>query len=342
MRSEFRAALCLLFMLTVPSVVGSSTDSGEVPVTVDNFIRAATDFELGKYESLAGGVNRFLHFREPTPIAQQSTIRMNRDTLYSAAVVDISEGATVTMPDAGDRYMTLMIVNQDHFIDDVFTGGGSYTLDQSKYGTPYVLVWARFLVDAADAEDVAVVNELQDRMTIETGSSTPFVMPSYDEDQYRAMIAAILNLGPFIPDSSGMFGSKEGVDPVRHLIGTAGGWGGLPEREAYYVNVDPNLPVAEYVIDVPADVPVNAFWSISLYNAQGFFEPNDRQAYSINSVSGARNDDGSMTVHLGGCEDGRINCLPIMEGWNYTVRLYQPGPEILDGSWVFPAAQPLK
>ena len=48
-----------------------------------------------------------------------------------------------------------------------------------------------------------------------------------------------------------------------------------------------------------------------------------------------------MTVHLGGCEDGRMNCLPIMEGWNYTVRLYQPAPEILDGSWVFPGATPI-
>jgi len=224
----------------------------------------------------------------------------------------------------------------------VFTGGGSYTLDQSKYDTPYVLVWARLLVDAADAEDVAVVNGLQDQMVIEAGSARPFVMSSYDEDQYQAMIAAILNLGPFVPDSSRMFGSKEEVDPVRHLVGTAGGWGGLPGREAYYLNVDPNLPVAEYVIEVPAEVPVGAFWSISLYNAQGFFEPNDQQAYSINSVSGARNDDGSMTVHLGGCQDGRGNCLPIMEGWNYTVRLYQPGPEVLDGSWVFPAAQSMK
>ena len=341
-----KAKLCTTFFVLCltpfSGLADSSTDSGEIPINVNNFIRAASDFELGKYESLAGGVNRFLHFREPTPIAQQSTIRMNRDTLYSAAVVDISKGATVTLPDAGDRYMTLMIVNQDHLINAVFTGGGSYALDQSKYDTPFVLVWARFLVDAADTEDVAAVNKLQDQIVVEAGSATPFVMPSYDEGQYRAMIAAILNLGPFIPDSSCMFGSKEEVDPVRHLIGTAGGWGGLPEREAYYVNVDPNLPVAEYVINVPASVPVGAFWSISLYNAQGFFEPNDQQAYSINSVNGARNDDGSMTVHLGGCQDGRVNCLPIMEGWNYTVRLYQPGPEILDGSWVFPAAQPVK
>ena len=145
MRCEFRTALCLLYMLTVPGVADSSADSGEIPVTVDNFVRAASDFELGKYESLAGGVNRFLHFREPTPIAQQSTIRMNRDTLYSAAVVDITEGATVTLPDAGDRYMTLMVVNQDHFINDVFSGGGSYRLDQSKYETPIRVFAATFL-----------------------------------------------------------------------------------------------------------------------------------------------------------------------------------------------------
>jgi len=63
--------------------------------------------------------------------------------------------------------------------------------------------------------------------------------------------------------------------------------------------------------------------------------------YNINSVLGERNDDGSMTVHLGGCEDGRVNCLPILEGWNYTVRLYRPGPEILDGSWSFPEAKSL-
>ena len=90
MRSEFRALLFSLCLFPVSILAGSSTDSGEIPITVDNFIRAASDFEFGKYESLAGGVNRFLHFREPTPIARQSTIRMNRDTLYSAAVSSCS------------------------------------------------------------------------------------------------------------------------------------------------------------------------------------------------------------------------------------------------------------
>jgi len=102
------------------------------------------------------------------------------------------------------------------------------------------------------------------------------------------------------------------------------------------------LPIGEYKFEVPAEVPVDAFWSISLYNAQGFFEPNAHDAYNINSVNGVRNDDASMTVHLGGCDDGRVNCLPIMDGWVYTVRLYRPRPEVLDGSWTFPTATPFQ
>lgn len=313
-------------------------DSREIPVTIDNFIRVATDIELGKYVSLAGGVNRFFHFRTPTPVDKQPTIRMNRDTLYSAAVVDISAGATLTLPDVGDRYMSAMVVNQDHYINQVVHGGGTYTLDMTKFDTPYVVVFLRVLVNAADETDVAAVNAIQDQMVINAASSKPFIVPDYDEDGFKAMVAAILGLGSFTPDSSHMFGAKEDVDPLRHFIGTAGGWGGLPEDEAYYVNVDPGLPIGKYKIEVPADVPVDAFWSISLYNAKGFFEPNDRNAYNINSVTGARDKDGSMTVHLGGCDDGQINCLPIMEGWNYTVRLYRPQQQILDGIWTFPKA----
>jgi hypothetical protein len=50
--------------------------------------------------------------------------------------------------------------------------------------------------------------------------------------------------------------------------------------------------------------------------------------------------DGSVTVQFGGC-DGRVaNCLPIMKGWNYMVRLYRPRAEVLNGTWTFPEAKP--
>ena len=132
---------------------------------------------------------------------------------------------------------------------------------------------------------------------------------------------------------------REAVDPVRHLIATAAGWGGLPEQEAYYVNVNLDLPVGEYQLTAK-DVPVDGFWSISLYNAAGYFEPNDRNANSVNNITAVPNQDGSITVNFGGCDDDRPNCLPIMDGWNYLVRLYRPRAEVLDGSWTFPALKP--
>ncbi len=322
------------------TTVGALAETYEVPITINNFVRAATDNELKTYNGLAGGVNQFFHFKEPTPIDNQPTIRMNRDTLYSVAVIDISKGATLTLPDVGDRYMTTMVVNQDHFINEVFDGGGVFQLDMDTFHTPYVLVFMRILVDAENPKDVAAVNAIQDDFTIDAASAAPFEMPNYDAESFGALRQAAVELGRFATDSVRTFGPADHVDPLRHFLGTAVGFGGLPEDEAFYLNIEPGLPLGEYKIQVPADVPVNAFWSVSLYNADGFFELNSLDSYVVNSVSGTKNDDGSVTVHFGGCDDGRVNCLPIMDDWNYAVRLYQPGPEVVDGSWVFPSVEP--
>lgn len=322
--------------------VSALFDSREIPVTIDNFVRAATDIEMGKYLAISGGVNQVFHLREPTPVDDQPTVRMNRDTLYSMAVIDVSEGATLTLPETGDRYISAQIVDQDHYMPEVFVGGGTYTLDLETLDTPYVVMIIRTLVDAADPEDVAAVHAIQDQVTVDAVSAKPFIMPNYDEESFEAVLEAAKELGRFAPDSLRTFGPKETVDPIRYFLGAAIGWGGLPESSAYYLNVEPSLPVGAYKIQVPADVPVEAFWSISLYNAGGRFEKNALDAYNVNSIMGERNDDGSMTVHLGDCEDGRANCLPIMEGWNYTVRMYQPAQDVIDGTWVFPAVERYK
>ena len=81
---------------------------------------------------------------------------------------------------------------------------------------------------------------------------------------------------------------------------------------------------------------VKGFWSISLYNEQGYFQENEQHAYSINNLTAKPNADGSYTVRFGGCTDSTENCLPIMDGWNYSVRMYQPSQAIVDGTWTFP------
>jgi len=310
-----------------------------LPVTVDNFARAETDRMFATLEAEAGGVNRFKHNRTPTPVESQPVIRMNRDTLYSIAIVDISKGARVAVPDGGDRYVSVMVVNQDHYINRILHEPGEYQLTVDEFDTPWVAVGARILVDPADESDVASVNALQGQLAIEANAARPFEAPEYDKGSFDGTRKAVLELGRHIGGFDHAFGSKEDVDPVRHLIATAAGWGGLPDREARYISVEPGLPVGEYKLTV-RDVPVDGFWSVSLYNADGFFQANDRDAYSVNNITAEPNDDGSVTVRFGGCADGQPNCLPIMDGWNYTVRLYRPRAGVLDGSWTFPAIEP--
>lgn len=307
-------------------------------VNVENFARAETAAQFDRMLPLMGAVNQWFHFRVPTPLDKQTVIRMNRDTLYSAAIVDISEGATLTLPEVGDRYLSVMVVNEDHYINRVFQGAGTYELTMAEFDTPYVNLSARTLVNAADPDDIKAVNALQNQFKITAVSAKPYTHPDYDPDSYKTTFKALLELARGLPDSRNAFGKKANVDPIRHLLWTAAGWGGLPSSEAYYLNVEPNLPVGAYKITVK-DVPVDAFWSISLYNQDGFFEKNAQDAYSVNNISGTPNPDGSFTIHFGG-DPASVNYLPIMEGWNYAVRLYQPRPEILDGTWQFPSVEP--
>ena len=96
-------------------------------VNVDNFARAETD---RMFAALArGGVNHLTHHREPATIEDQPVIRQNRDTLYSSAIVDISQGATLSIPEPGDRYLSVMIVNNDHYINEVLHDAGEHELD---------------------------------------------------------------------------------------------------------------------------------------------------------------------------------------------------------------------
>lgn len=310
----------------------------QTPVTVDTFVRAETARMM--HDLLARGeLNTFLHVRVPTPLDKQTVVRMNRDTLYSFAIVDLADGAVLTVPDSGDRYLSVAVVNEGHYVTDVLHEPGEHRLDQSTAGTRYVALLARVLADPADPADVAAANAVQDGLSVAAGSAVPPVMPDYDPESFDAVRQALLALGRTVQGTAGMFGRPEDVEPVRHLIGTAIGWGGLPDSEATYLPVEPRLPVGEYRM-VLRDVPVDAFWSISVYNADGFFVDSAEGGCSINSLTAEKSDDGSIVVHFGG-GDGRPNRLAIMDGWNYTVRLYRPRPEVLDGTWTFPEVEPV-
>jgi hypothetical protein len=322
---------------------GKSTNSTDaVPVTADNFTRAETDMYFRKFVK-EGAFGAFNHHRD-LPL-EKTGVRPNRDTLYSIAVFDLDAGpVTITLPDAGARFMTLMAIDQDHYVTEVVYGAGDYTYTRENVGTRYVCAAARTLVDPADPEDIKQVHALQDAIKVkQPGGPGRLELPNWDQASQKKVRDALLVLNSTLPDLTRGGGSRDQVDPVRHLIATASGWGLNPDKDAIYLNVTPskNDGTGVYKLTVKGDVPVDGFWSISVYDAEGHFVKNELDAYTVNNITAKKAADGSVTVQFGGCDGKIANCLAIMPGWNYMVRLYRPRKEILDGAWNFPAAKPV-
>ncbi|MCL1137603.1 DUF1214 domain-containing protein [Shewanella pneumatophori] len=310
-------------------------------VTFDNFSNVESSKQIERYQGLASGVNKWLHFRTPTPIDKQPTIRMNRDTLYSFAVVDASAGASITLPKSNGRYQSLMLVNENGYTNKVWYGEGTYQLTPEVVGSDYALVLVRTFVDANDPEDVKQVNQLQDELNIQAKRDKLFEIKQWDEKSYNNIYVALTSLFKMLPNADNAFGSKGEVDPVRFVLGTAGGYGGLPAKDAFYANVSPGLTGDKYELTLK-DVPADGFWSFSLYNKDGYFFKSKHGLSNINSVTAKPNADGSFTIYFGGCDTRLENCLAIEPGWNFVARFYQPREAILNGSWMLPPLQPSK
>ena len=148
---------------TVQAQSPSAPPTGDsVPVTADNFIHAETDRAFSAVVK-DNGFGKFNHARTPTPLDKQLVPRQNRDTLYSTAVFDLDAGAvTITLPDAGKRFMTLMTIDEDHYVVEVVYDSKPHTYTRQQVGTRYLLVAGRTLVDPADPKDVEVVLILQE------------------------------------------------------------------------------------------------------------------------------------------------------------------------------------
>jgi len=324
-------------------VLSTSVFAESVPVTIMNYIRAESDAQFMGYAAKAGGVGKILHLREPYSVENQTTIRGNRDTLYSAVVLDLTSPATIVKPDSPDRFQSLLVISQDHYMPILKHGGGEVTLTMDSVGTRYAMALFRTFADPNDSEDMKAAHALQDAIQIKQASSGTLELPAWDMASLEQTRKELNVLASKLTDLSDGFGKKGQVDPIAHLMASSYGWGGNPPRGATYVGVVPekNDGKTPHTLTMPKDVPVDGFWSVSVYNADGFFTPNNLNAYTINNVTGKKNADGSTTIHFGG-DPGTDNYLPIHEGWNYVVRLYLPGTAILEGDWNPPAPVPVK
>jgi len=293
-----------------------------VPVTEDNYEVAESDLAFNNITKLVGS-NEWYHFPGLTPLDNQTVVRMNRDTIYSAYIADLSKGGTITIPDTGERYISVMVVQNDHYIDQVFSTPGTHEIESQ---TDFAMLAARVQIDPNDPSDMDRVKEIQQQIRVTSGSHKDHKMPNYDMKQLISVREALTKEGSKLGNQKNMQGAHGKIDPRMHMYGTAIGWGMLPDEEAQYFSYyskgdvkDPNN-CSQATYQAPK-VLGKGFYSLTLYNHEGYIAF-DRAVLNKNNIQ--YNDDGSFTVNYGNCAANAKNVMPVAEGWDVMMRIYKP------------------
>lgn len=336
------AGLSLLSLPTLSAEVTTLSDYFDqdgIIATSENYPTLETARQLVKNQELVG-VNKFLHKRQLTPTDEQPVVRMNRDTYYSMAVVDVSKGASVTLPEIPQgKYMSLQIVTEDHRTLPMKYGSGTFELTTTKGSHVYALV----RLDASFTEEEVLT--IQDQMTINANSNKEFTAEQVNKASFEQTENALKAQMPAIFKREGasalvgMFtapndASKELFTKEKYAVGAAIGWGGAQMVDNIY-EVSGNYPANKCYQATFEDPQDQAFWSVTVYNKQGFMF-ND--VANISSNTAERNADGTYTVSFG-CGSDALNNLETenkSNEFNLAFRHYIPSQKVKDGYRILP------
>ena len=147
-----------------------------------------------------------------------------------------------------------------------------------------------------------------------------------------------------------------GQDYIYRAIVALMGLGALPVAEAMYMKAagddGAGLFTGDglYRLSLPADMPLDGFWSLSMYEAtadgQYFFTDNPLNRYAIGDRTAGlkREADGSLTLWIGRTDPGgdrSSNWLPAPKAGPFAMylRTYLPRAELLDGRFRFSAVE---
>jgi hypothetical protein len=305
-----------------------------VIVTRENYPTVETSRQFVIQIKNAGGINKLNKFDGIAKVDNQPIIRLNQDTAYTMGVVDVSKGATVTIPDAGDRFISVTFIDSDHYVYAAKYGAGTYDFPQD---TDYIYVNVRIGSETASAEEDAIIAKLQDKIVVKANSAIPFTPINYDEASFEATHKLLL--GEFMTgkhDPKTMFNVKGTVNEEARQVGSAIGWGGGQMVDNIWTMYPDSKDFSCQSTTFENPKNEGGFWSITVYNKDGFlFAKNN-----INSYRAELNDGGTYTVRFG-CE-GQANNIDTKTGndtgtWNAILRAYRPSKLVQSGKW-----EPLK
>jgi hypothetical protein len=300
-----------------------SADTGPIIVDRSNYQKAEVARNFTKWAA-NGANNKLMHMTTVTPSGPAPTVRMNRDSLYSAAVLDTSSGsASITLP-AGDLYQSVMMIDTDGYARNFIVEPGTHMV-----ATDTKFVWV--LVRTGLEKGLDEARRMQALLTVQGMGDDTYSSPEYDHESLVKLTRILVDESMSEDDGDLYYGNYPGqVDETRRMRSTAAGFGGMNGTNMYkFVEaVDNNLCMQSTFSDPHA----TEFFSFTLYDTDGYLMDGNT---IINSRDMVPNPDGTYTVSIN-CGDDAINNISApadVETIGYAWRVYGASEEVENRSW---------
>lgn len=340
----YLAAMLTGVAVSVGGMLAGTASWAAEKVTPDNYVEAEVDITFASIVREVGS-NRFRHDRSLIPLDKQPAVTMNRDTVYSFGIFFAPKGTTITLPKSRDgRYQSAMILQTDHYIDQVFYGPGTFEINSQ---TEFSGIAIRTQVDAANPEDVKYVNALQDQIVVKPPPGTvardfrPRDWDASSLDSLRARYQEEARSLPNLNDTSGAHGA---VDPHKQRLGVSVALGLLPPQHAVYIYRDYGLKGGECYRATYAKPGFRdrGFFSFTMYGADKYIHS---EASTLNDRALKYEPDGTFVLHYGprsACGDVANRLDTPGDNWYLGVRVYRPVDAIIKGEYAMPVPAPVK
>jgi hypothetical protein len=300
-----------------------AADSQPIEVERQNYQQAEVARNFSKWAA-RGANNKLMHMTTLTPSGPAPTVRMNRDTLYSAAILDTSSGtAAVTLPE-GDLYQSALMVDTDGY-------ARKFVIDPGTYQVPTDTKFAWVLIRTGLEKGLGEARRMQSLVTVQDMGKDSYASPNYDQESLAKLTRVLVDEAMTEDGGDLYYGNYPGqVDETQRMRSTAGGFGGMNGTNVYkFVEAIDNNVCMQSTF---ADPEATEFFSFTLYDTDGSLMDGNT---IINSRDMTQNADGTYTVQIN-CGDDALNGISSpagLETIGYAWRVYGAREAVENRTW---------
>ena len=212
-----------------------AVDPEKLGMTAKDYIQGETRAFFSNFIKRSG-LNKFYHFQGLSKAEDKWVVSPNNDTIYSVAIVNARDGFTLALPEVGDRFLSVHIIDENHISPFYLYGGGNRKFKASQFATDFVVVGIRTGTTGTPADVDHVLKKLHPKYMI-VGANAKDDMKRPDVKKVEKVRAALIPEYDKLPDTFGTMQSRAADvdDWEKFTYVTAGAWGLSKEDNAMYL-----------------------------------------------------------------------------------------------------------